>query len=85
MEENWDLVVVTIKGWDGSRVLGAFDDLDSAKKNVGSYLTGLDYRDEEVAFDFVCFNTISSSMRVEFNCDQDLNKFESSFRYHSDS
>lgn len=80
---KFDIVVVTAKGWDGTRVLGAFNSYDEARDMVSSMKAGkVGKFKEEMIFDFLMAGVVSSNMTVEFNSDPALEKFEMTFRYH---
>lgn len=82
---KYDTVVVTAKGWDGTRVLGAFKNYEEARDSVRKLKAGkIGKFKEEMIFDFLMRGSLSSNMTIEFNTDPVLEKFELTFRYHED-
>ena len=88
-KKDWDVIVLTSKGWDGSRILGVFLDLESAKKEIINNITPINNRKtppkEEAILDFVKIGKSCKSIFIEFNCDPSLSDFEVTFRYHETS
>ena len=53
------MIVVSHRGWDGSRILGIFHSLDDAKKGVKDFK--YDPKKEELIFDIMNIGKISKS------------------------
>lgn len=70
-------VILTIKGWDGSRILGVFDSMEAAKSVKENFLEEKteqksDYRQlEEFIFDVVEINKVSKSCQLYASSDSD--------------
>lgn len=82
---DYDSVVVTIKGWDGSRIIGAFANLDCAKTAIKSYYENTHDTGtfkEEVIIDFLKLNRISKVMTIQFERDSELPYEDLTLRYH---
>ena len=65
-------VIVTIRGWDGHRVVGVFDSIEKAisviEDSPPSKLT-----EEEFLVDVVKENSVSSSVSIVYNSDAKKN------------
>ena len=84
-KNKYGIVVVTAKGWDGTRILGAFHTYEEAKKNILNLKPHkVKNLKEEIIIDFLNAGIMAKNMVVEFNSDPDLSKFESTFRFHED-
>jgi len=63
-------VVLTIKGWDGSRILGVFESIDKAKEVQKQFLKPKAAKEnkyvpeEEFIFDILEMNKISRSCQI---------------------
>tara|TARA_B100001094_G_scaffold331957_1_gene402085 strand:- start:3863 stop:4129 length:267 start_codon:yes stop_codon:yes gene_type:complete len=70
-------VILTIKGWDGSRILGVFDSMEAANAVKINFLKEKniqknDYREsEEFIFDVVEINKVSKSCTLYASSDSD--------------
>jgi hypothetical protein len=57
-----EVVVLTIKGWDGSRILGVYSCIEKAKLCQESFMkdnTNVDYFKEEFEFDIINIDNLS--------------------------
>ena len=66
------VVVVSISGWDGSRVLGAFSNKESALNCLKE--RNIECNSKNIVFDFVQLDKISMMMSVNPDVDQPLTR-----------
>jgi len=76
MNDQKQCVVLTVKGWDGSRILGVFAGIDEAKAIKASFINDNpksdNFQKEEFIFDVVDFGRVSKA--CEIYMDSGLNK-----------
>ncbi len=71
MKKN-EYVVLTVKGWDGSRILGLFSSIDEAKKVREEFLLSggpdSNFQKEEFYLDIVELGNVSTACEIFMNC-----------------
>ncbi|MBM93962.1 MAG: hypothetical protein CMF51_04355 [Legionellales bacterium] len=65
---NKQCVVLTVKGWDGSRILGVFSSVEEAKAVKASFLSSNpqsdNFQKEEFILDVVDFGRVSKACEI---------------------
>ena len=75
MKKN-EYVVLTVKGWDGSRILGLFSSIDEANKVRKKFLLDgpdSELQKEEFYLDIVKLGGVSTACEIFMNCSSSEN------------